>query len=101
MVPGVIPESNKRRRNSKKTALCCYFPGRNEPIYPLCNHCPNDINNKAISNPDDHKFSRKKGQIVLDQIRTVDKQRLVKKLSSINEKTQNKVFSALTDIFTR
>ena len=46
-------------------------------------------------------FQGKKGQIVLDQIRTVDKQRLVKKLGSINEKTQNKVLSALTDLFTR
>ena len=46
-------------------------------------------------------FQGKKGQIVLDQIRTVDKQRLVKKLGSINEKTQNKVLSALSDLFTR
>lgn len=46
-------------------------------------------------------FQGKKGQIVLVQIRTVDKQRLVKKMGSINEKTQNMVLSALSDLFTR
>ena len=30
------------------------------------------------------KFKKKKGQIVLDQIRTIDKSRLIKKLGSIN-----------------
>ncbi len=46
-------------------------------------------------------FQGKKGQIVLDQIRTVDKQQLVKKLGSINEMTQDKVLSALEDLFKR
>jgi mRNA interferase MazF len=44
-------------------------------------------------------FKKKSGQIVLDQIRTVDKTRLVKKLGSIEEKTQGKVLSVLAEIF--
>jgi mRNA interferase MazF len=44
-------------------------------------------------------FQGRKGQIVLDQIRTVDKTRLVKKLGSINEATQNNVFTALSELF--
>jgi len=44
-------------------------------------------------------FQDKQGQIVLDQIRTVDKQRLVKKLGSISDATQLKVLSTLQSMF--
>lgn len=44
-------------------------------------------------------FEEKKGQIVLDQLKTVDKARLIKKIGSINEKIQNKVFSVLHELF--
>src|SRR3990170_7334602 len=42
-----------------------------------------------------YKFKKKKGQIVLDQIRTIDKTRLIKKLGSINPQTQLEVISVL------
>jgi len=45
------------------------------------------------------KFKKKKGHIVLDQIRTIDKTRLVKKLGSINPETQLEVISILQRIF--
>jgi mRNA interferase MazF len=45
------------------------------------------------------KFKREKGQIVLDQIRTIDKTRLIKKLGSINPETQLEVISILQRIF--
>jgi mRNA interferase MazF len=45
------------------------------------------------------KFKNKKGQIVLDQIRTIDKTRLVKKLGSINPETQLEVISVLQRLF--
>jgi len=45
------------------------------------------------------KFKRKKGQIVLDQIRTIDKVRLIKKLGSINPETQLEVISILQRLF--
>ncbi len=45
------------------------------------------------------KLKKKKGQIVLDQIRTIDKTRLVKKLGSINPETQLEVISVLQRLF--
>jgi mRNA interferase MazF len=44
-------------------------------------------------------FGGKEGQIVLDQIRTVDKVRLVKKLGSIDLKTQRSVSHSLVEMF--
>ena len=45
------------------------------------------------------QFEGKKGQIVLDQIRTVDKIRLVKKLGKINASTQKEILVILMDMF--
>jgi len=45
------------------------------------------------------KFKKKKGQIVLDQIRTIDKTRLMKNLGSINPETQLEVITILQRIF--
>ena len=45
------------------------------------------------------KFQGKSGKIVLDQIRTIDKARLIQKLGQINKTTQQKVQSTLNDIF--
>ena len=44
-------------------------------------------------------FQGKKGQIVLDQIRTVDKRRLVRKLGKISKSTQTKTLHLLQEIF--
>jgi mRNA interferase MazF len=44
-------------------------------------------------------FKNKKGQIVLDQIRTIDKTRLVKKLGTIDPETQLKVITTLQRLF--
>jgi mRNA interferase MazF len=44
-------------------------------------------------------FKKKKGQIVLDQIRTIDKTRLVKKLDTIDAETQLKVITILQRLF--
>lgn len=45
-------------------------------------------------------FQGKSGQIVLDQIRTIDKVRLLKKLGSISSaQTQTKVLKILTEMF--
>lgn len=45
------------------------------------------------------EFQGKEGQVVLDQIRTVDKSRLVKKLGRISKSTQSKVLGTLADMF--
>ena len=45
------------------------------------------------------KFKGKRGQIVLDQLRTVDKTRLVRKLGTITRPTQQEVLSVLAEMF--
>lgn len=45
------------------------------------------------------KVEGKQGQIVLDQIRTVDKVRLIKKIVTLNRITQKKVLSVLKEMF--
>ncbi len=45
------------------------------------------------------KFQRKQGQIVLDQIRTVDKIHLVRKLGKVDKQTQQEVLAALGEMF--
>ena len=44
-------------------------------------------------------FQRKKGQIVLDQIRTVDKARLVKRLGKLRKNTAVRVLTVLQEMF--
>lgn len=45
------------------------------------------------------KFQKKKGQIVLDQLRTVDKKRLVKRLGRLISSEQQKVLEVLAEMF--
>jgi mRNA interferase MazF len=44
-------------------------------------------------------FQGKKGQIVLDQIRTIDKIRLIKRLGKIDKHTAQKVLEILGEMF--
>jgi mRNA interferase MazF len=44
-------------------------------------------------------FKKKKGYIVLDQIRTIDKMRLIKNIGTIDSETQLKVISVLQRLF--
>ena len=46
-------------------------------------------------------FQGKRGQVVLDQIRTVDTSRLVRRLGTISNATQTKVLDTLKEIFAR
>ena len=45
------------------------------------------------------EFRDKKGQIVLDQIRTIDRSRLIKRLGAIDPQTQVEVISILQRLF--
>ena len=45
------------------------------------------------------EFQGKTGEIVLDQIRTVDKARLVKKLGQVDESTRQRVIQVLGEMF--
>lgn len=44
-------------------------------------------------------FEGKTGQVVLDQLRTVDKKRLVKRLGRVDKKTQTAVLTILGEMF--
>ena len=44
-------------------------------------------------------FQGKKGQIVLDQIRTIDKIRLIKRLGKIDKNTAQKVLAIMNEMF--
>ena len=44
-------------------------------------------------------FKGKKGQVMLDQLRTVDKQRLVKKQGKLSSKDLKKILALLTEMF--
>lgn len=45
------------------------------------------------------KVEGKQGQIVLDQLRTVDKSRLIKKIATLGKPLQKKVSSRLVEMF--
>ena len=46
-------------------------------------------------------FQGKRGQVVLDQIRTVDKTRLVRRLGTISVGIQDKVLDAIQEMFAK
>ena len=45
------------------------------------------------------RFQRKNGQVVLDQIRTVDKTRLIRRLGKISDKAAREVLTVLSEMF--
>ena len=45
------------------------------------------------------QFQRKQGQIVLDQIRTIDKAKLIEKMGTLDAKTQANVLTILAEMF--
>lgn len=45
------------------------------------------------------EFQGKHGQVVLDQIRTIDKSRLLQKLGEVDNSTKTKVLATLAEIF--
>lgn len=45
------------------------------------------------------KFQGKQGQIVLDQIRTIDKTRMVRRMGRIDKQIQTEVLSVLDEMF--
>lgn len=47
------------------------------------------------------RFDKKDGQVVLDQLRTVDKTRLIKKLGRLDKDTQQGVLDGLAEMFAR
>ena len=61
---------------------------------------PMTTKGKAYPTRIECKFEGKTGQVVLDQLRTVDKRRLVKRLGRIEKQTQQEVITKLAEMFT-
>lgn len=47
------------------------------------------------------RFQGKRGQVAVDQLRAVDRQRLVQKLGTVSEKTAQEVSALLVEMFSR
>ena len=45
------------------------------------------------------RFEKRDGQVILDQIRTVDKSRLIRRLGRIDKRTQDRVLATLAEMF--
>jgi mRNA interferase MazF len=45
------------------------------------------------------RFQGKRGQVVLDQVRTVDRERLVKKLGKLDKRTAARTLAVLQELF--
>ena len=45
------------------------------------------------------EFQGKQGQVVLDQIRTIDKSRLLQKLGEVDNRTKTEVLATLAELF--
>ncbi len=60
---------------------------------------PMTSNQRAFPSRIKTVFQSKKGDVALDQIRAVDKTRLVKHLGIIDDKTSDKVLERLQEIF--
>jgi mRNA interferase MazF len=45
------------------------------------------------------RFQKKSGQVVLDQLRTVDRERLVRRLGRVDRRTQKAVLGVLAELF--
>ena len=86
----------------KKTRPCCII-SPNEINHNIATVIIAPITSKGRDYPTRVKcnFHGKKGQIVLDQIRTVDKSRLVKKLGQISVVEKNNVIAILQEMFSK
>ena len=86
----------------KKKRPCCII-SPNEINYNISTVIIAPMTTKGRDYPTRVKcnFQGKEGQIVLDQIRTVDKSRLVKKLGQISVVEQNNVISILQEMFSK
>jgi mRNA interferase MazF len=80
-------------------SLCHRLAGRDEcllrtvivaPMTTTIRHYPSRVN---------LTFARKKGQVALDRIRTIDRSRLVRKLGRLDDATGIEVATILTEMF--
>lgn len=87
--------------NEIKKARPCVIISPNEMNYNISTVIIAPLTSKLRNYPTrvPCKVEGKQGQIVLDQIRTVDKIRLVKRIGTLNKLTQTKVLNVLKEMF--
>jgi mRNA interferase MazF len=86
----------------KKTRPCLVISPdeMNEPLQTVL-VAPMTTTQRNYPTRVDLAFRNKAGQVALDQLRAVDRQRLVKKLGVISTKTAHSVSSVLVEMFVR
>lgn len=89
-----------KRSEIKKTRLCMIISPdemnrhiRTVTIAPMTSTIKNYPSRVTTT------FQGKRGQVVLDQIRTLDKSRLIKKLGTVSSSAEEKVLDVLQEMF--
>ena len=85
-------------REIKKTRPCVVI-SPNEMNRYIDGDCGTDDLERKCPTRIGCSFQGTDGQIVLDQIRTIDKSRIIKKLGKLTKVTQSKVLSSLSEMF--
>lgn len=88
-----------RLRNSKTQPLSRYLARRNESEHPNRHRRADGSARRNYPTRVNCAFRKQHGRIVPDQIRTIDKTRLMKKLGIIDSKAQSNVVSVLQRMF--
>ena len=92
-------DPTRRLGNSEDATLSGHFAGRNEPLSPNRDRCTDDCGRADVSVANSDHLSGKDGHAALDQIRTIDKARLVRRLGTINSETVLAVAMGLAQMF--
>lgn len=111
---GMVKQSNKASRfdvylvnldpaqgsEIQKTRPCVII-SPNEMNYHLATVIVAPMTTKSRAYPSriSLTFNEKKGQIILDQIRTLDQTRLIKKLGHVSKSIQTKIVHVLQEMF--
>ena len=96
----LVPLDPTRGSEIKKTRPCLVI-SPNEMNHNISTVIVAPMTSKGRRYPTrvDLMFQEVKGQIVLDQIRTIDKTRVIKKLGRISKKAQENTLSILSKMF--
>jgi len=87
-------------REIRKTRLCLVIsPDESNRYISTVIVAPMTTKGRGYPTRVNCSFNGKDGQVVLDQIRTVDKSRLVHKLGEVDPKTKTDVLSVLAEMF--
>jgi mRNA interferase MazF len=92
------PESADKTKNTRPCVIIS--PNELNKHLEAVIIAPLSIANKAYPTRIHFDFLNKKRAIVIDQIRTVDKERLVKKIGDVKGNTKRKILDILQEMFT-